>query len=942
MHLIITSNGVTREYFPDSSKQQITLGRTPGNDLILMDEKGASRKHAMIEATPQGWKVVDQMSSNGTCVNGEKQNFAFLADGDVISIGQTTIQIVLAPVPGAQVAAGAGARPDSGSGRMKSTPRVPALAPARMPESVPVSNVKAEGVETERQPVFHSGKKNPLVGLAIAAGALLLVGGVGYFVVTNSSKAPQPTAEVPTETTKVETSKEDKALIAKAERISNSNSSTAEKVSKLRDMSRQVKGLRGDIAYSKIKRLEQKQYNKLDKEVSDRVKTDLEISLNATEGGNHVLAVQAVLDLEDWLASDSILEDGFTAYKRKASKALDAAEKANTEYVDDTHRHATQISYQKRYNKAADVMQELLDNAWLRAEDRQSYERIKADFLELLTKASAAPVVKEPKEQPKSILDKVKKTKEEARLPGKNELLPNGKRSEIKLMAALQTKLIENANAKTLTDMRWVWKEQTAEIFGADATKIKMRVSKIDKKTGEELTYGTSLKWVKLSPEDMLQLYDRIPELDATDLFTITLFCYDKGFMEEASRRAFNTYQARNEWKDSLDTLIASKRRIKIPVNGFVEHRGMFVTPGEKENAVFMDNLRGVLERFEKGIGHREKHKREDSEAAFNELLEMGERAVKPSIAILQGILNEEITNAKKATGLKGDTAKLDILMTELDKRRDYAMELIMDTNKYPYPYGPNQAEVQAEVDERVAAVREIWNNPTSFAGQSNPLLEAIIVKVKSISERMAKIDSTQTYYERTPEQELEYIRNIANEKLTIKEYANTPTKVAIHNHNVDALAHNENFPTGDGHTDGDGRAQVAVTNAYRIMFGLHAVKINDKLFWAAWHHSKYCVEQNGGQIAHVIQGEPKGATPADRMKHEGYPTGGGENIHMNSGGPTAASSHASWCRSSGHHRNILNPRWRVLGSGHFKTIWTQVFATQDEGDGNQVSKGGN
>ncbi|MCF6228714.1 MAG: FHA domain-containing protein, partial [Planctomycetes bacterium] len=502
MHLIITSNGLTREYFPDPSKQQITLGRTPGNDLILMDEKGASRKHATIEATPQGWKVVDQMSSNGTCVNGEKQNFAFLADGDVISIGKTTIKIVLAPVPGAQVVAGAGVSP--GSGRMKSTPQVPALAPARMPESAPVSNpvsnIEAKEVGAERQPVFHSGKKNPLVGLAIAAGALLLVGGVGYFVVTNSSKAPTPTAEVPTEATKVETSAEDKALIAKAESIASGEGSTAEKVGKLRGMSRLVKGLRGNIAYSKISRLEQQQYNKLDNEISDRLTTDLEISINATKSDNHVLAVQTMLDLKEWLVSGSILENGFASYKRKASKALDAAEKANTDYVDDTYRHATQISYQNRLNKAADVMQELLDNAWLTVEDRQSYERIKADFLELLTKASAAPVVKEPKEQPKSILDKVKKPKEESRLPGKNELLPNGKRSEIKLMAALQTKLIKNANAKTLTDMRWVWKEQTAEIFGADATKIKMRVSKIDKKTGEELTYGTSLKWVKLSP----------------------------------------------------------------------------------------------------------------------------------------------------------------------------------------------------------------------------------------------------------------------------------------------------------------------------------------------------------------------------------------------------------------------------------------------------------
>ncbi|MEE9312903.1 MAG: FHA domain-containing protein, partial [Planctomycetota bacterium] len=832
MHLIVTSNGVPREYFPDPSKQQITLGRTPGNDLILMDEKAASRKHATIEATPQGWKVVDQMSSNGTCVNGEKQNFAFLADGDVISIGKTTIKVVLAPVPGAQAAAGAGVRLGSGSGHMQDVRKGP--APARMPDNAPVSDSKAvdaSGAGAERQPVFHSDKKNPLVGLAIAASALLLVGGIGYFVVTNGSQAPQPTAEIPTEATRVETSEADTELIAKAKKIANGDSGAAEKFSKLHDLSRQVKGLRGDIAYTKIYRLEQQQFKKLDKEIRHRVTTDLRVSLSATEGDNHVLAVQTMLDLEEWPASSSVLEDGFAAYKLKAGKALDAAKKANTEYVDDTHRHATQLSYQNRFNKAADVMQELLDNAWLTVEDRQSYERIKADFLELHAKASSAPVVKEPKEQPKSILDKVKKAKDDGRLPGKNKLLRNGKRSEIKLMAALQTKLIDNAKAKTLTDMRWSWIGQTAEIFGADTKKLKMRVSKIDKKTGEEISYTTALKWNKLSPEDLLTLYDRIPELDATDLFAITLYCYDNSMMDEASHRAFSTYQARNEWKSSIDTLIASKRRIKIPVNGFVEHGGMLVTPDEKEDAIFMDNLRGVLERFQKGIGHREKRKRDDSEAAFQELIGLGARAVKPSIVILRGVLDEETKNAKKATGLlAGDTSQLDALMTELDKRRDYAMELIMDTKKYPYPYAPNQAEVQAEVNERVAAVREIWNNPASFTGQSNPQLESVMSKIQAIATRMAQIDPAQQYYKETPEETVEYIKNIANDKLSIKNYTGDDLgKQKVYNYNVKALEHNKDFPTGDGHCDSDGRAQVAVTNDYRIMFGLHALKINDK-----------------------------------------------------------------------------------------------------------------
>jgi uncharacterized protein YkwD len=61
----------------------------------------------------------------------------------------------------------------------------------------------------------------------------------------------------------------------------------------------------------------------------------------------------------------------------------------------------------------------------------------------------------------------------------------------------------------------------------------------------------------------------------------------------------------------------------------------------------------------------------------------------------------------------------------------------------------------------------------------------------------------------------------------------------------------------------------------------------------------------------------------------------------MNGRGPTAQSSHDAWCHSSGHHRNILNPNWRALGSGKFNTIWTQNFGAVDEKEDNAKSKGG-
>ena len=69
MKLLISMNGEVREFTPDPNLGIITIGRADGNDLILTNKKGASRKHLTLERTVDGWKLVDQMSANGTILN---------------------------------------------------------------------------------------------------------------------------------------------------------------------------------------------------------------------------------------------------------------------------------------------------------------------------------------------------------------------------------------------------------------------------------------------------------------------------------------------------------------------------------------------------------------------------------------------------------------------------------------------------------------------------------------------------------------------------------------------------------------------------------------------------------------------------------------------------------------------------------------------------------
>ena len=929
MKLLISINGDVREYSPDPNLGIITVGRAEGNDVVLPMEKGASRKHLTLERTVDGWKLVDQMSANGTILNDEKVNFAFIKDDDIIMIGTTKIVITgLNPAPGARPA-------PARQARRADAPKLPVKAPV-------------EHAEGEEAPGPYIPPRKSPVGALVAAGVIVLVLGVGgYLLVTNIS-GPKQGGEIADTSgnapRQAELSDEEKVALSVASDIVNGNDTILKKLHDLSDLQEKLKGKRGSKALSDISDMKSELAKQLDSEVGSHVSEELAAIQTVVEEGNFTVAMDKLNELELYLNDDTYLASFAKAHKGKIADTRDYAKKVNEAFMASSYQQMWRYADEMRFEDALAVCDDLLKRAYLDRADRAAYEaergKIEALAASHVPTPEIAPVVEEPKKG--SILDKV--GKDDGRLPGKNPLLPDGVRSEQKLIQAVEDRLIARVKDGTMKGVRFKWHGNDAKIESWSSNgRLKFIYSYKDKKNGEELVVPSSTTMEKLNAEDRLALYDVTPGLVDEDNFGLIIFCFDNGWMDEAARRALTLFKVRNDWKEGIDTLIAAKRKISIPTEGFVEYDGALVTPDEKESAIFFTNLRGVLARFEKGIGSKDRKKAQDAELAYAELLAMGERAVKPSIEILQGVLDKEMGNAKKATGLmSGDKVKMDGLLAELDRRRAYALELIMDAEKYPYPYGPNQAEVQADVDERVAAVREIWNDPAKFTGQTNPEFENIMDKIKAIAERMSTIDPDQQYYKQTPEETVEYISNIANEALSIRNYTGDDIKKQqLYNINVKVMAYNEEHPTGAGHADGDSRDQVKITNEYRIMFDRVALKINDKLFWAAKHHSQYCVESNGGQIAHVIAGEPRGEGPGDRMKFEGYPGGGGENIHMNSGGPTALSSHNSWCHSSGHHRNILTPGWRVLGSGKWQTIWTQNFGAIDENEGNAVSKGG-
>ena len=70
-----------------TEKKRLSIGRTNENDIVL-ENRGVSRRHAMIEFNDNAAVVIDNESLNGTFVNNRRISEEVLRDSDVITIGK--------------------------------------------------------------------------------------------------------------------------------------------------------------------------------------------------------------------------------------------------------------------------------------------------------------------------------------------------------------------------------------------------------------------------------------------------------------------------------------------------------------------------------------------------------------------------------------------------------------------------------------------------------------------------------------------------------------------------------------------------------------------------------------------------------------------------------------------------------------------------------------
>jgi pSer/pThr/pTyr-binding forkhead associated (FHA) protein len=87
--LIVTSGEKANsrfELFSDSDQGTWTIGSQSDRDIRIADD-GVSGVHAKLTQEGRRWKLSDQMSQNGTFVNGKKSNMSYLNNGDRLRFG---------------------------------------------------------------------------------------------------------------------------------------------------------------------------------------------------------------------------------------------------------------------------------------------------------------------------------------------------------------------------------------------------------------------------------------------------------------------------------------------------------------------------------------------------------------------------------------------------------------------------------------------------------------------------------------------------------------------------------------------------------------------------------------------------------------------------------------------------------------------------------------
>lgn len=378
-------------------------------------------------------------------------------------------------------------------------------------------------------------------------------------------------------------------------------------------------------------------------------------------------------------------------------------------------------------------------------------------------------------------------------------------------------------------------------------------------------------------------------------------------------------------------TLVAAWRREPVPPGGYVWREGEWISRTELEREELGERVDELARRLARADGDE----REEAYRALDELALTSDVARLGLVEVLRERWSDAVGTISRSYTLR----RLEGLArqrSQLDALREHALELVFDEEAYFYPYDPpadprkthgDYLRVQRQVDERLRAVRELWEGAPEVPLPKE--LRRALADVDWVLGHAALVAGSLSLPEDWPawvsglDPGLESVTlaTFAWDAREARELATDRAIVALNE------ARWEREQEGAAPPTEAEREQVRITNAYRRLMGRRLLAWNPKIQAAARWHSDY--QASTGNFGHFEPENPEHETPHDRMRAMGYGRGACENCHVGRSDPRAA--HDAWVRSSDHHRNLLGTTHTEMASAVAGGYWTQNFGSGAE-----------
>lgn len=581
MRLKITSAGKTWEYAPPAHKSSLTIGTREDNDIILAGDAKVSSMHLRIDRFLEDWTFTDQMSDNGTLLNGAVEYTGSLKAGDQLRLGDSVIVVVNLD----QVAA-APRHVNDAVAMAPSVPSAPISSLPRRDSYAPRSEVKDKSWQTVIKPTRKKeSSKYPTIVFALVFVLFIVV-----YVVWRSAEqdaavpgqaGQSPSAETSPVAAKPADSVTDKPATKPDEQEYRRRISQLERdkgrppYERLLDLNALVK----EITELKLTSL----FSHLER-ASTNISLELSVEIQRRYGADN-LAVYEFKEKNDYRAAQSRLQalsdycklseyHEYWAERHEIDRYIEREfpniERLNQAWIGTQMSSADEALTRQDYGPAADTIEGLVKLAVLEEVVAKALLAEAARYRGYATEQEQGR-----RESPRRPFDTRKD-----RLPPapKSPFLPSGEYSSQRQESLVRNRLTGLAGDKDFAGLDAQHCGHSATLTGYSGGRLYLKVTR-PLEGGVDWQYTLSVAPHLLLPATRVRLYESLPEVTQNVLVATLMLCFDNGLLDDAARVACSLWRLAPEHKEHIDILLATKLGIEVPEGGFVERDGKLVVP---------------------------------------------------------------------------------------------------------------------------------------------------------------------------------------------------------------------------------------------------------------------------------------------------------------------------------------------------------------------------